>query len=794
MNKYVNMAEQLHSIGIESVFLQDFKRDSSGKKTVKFAKGIPWKQNMSIKEQLKVVPNPGGIALRTGKDSNITCIDIDDLESFGEIDDRFNLLQHAKMIVETYNGLHLYYDYNPELTQTQQAGLKIDIRSDGGLLFFPPTQSYTFNEYEGDGIIPQEFIDWFNEQKSSSGVEKTGTSPEHIIDEKEASDKSYLETTYGNILKNKCLVNFHLIDGRKSACIGLFQKLWNKGYTQDTVDDMVVYWNEFNHPPLPIVGQWSLDSCKISAEKYWKGDKSKLTKEIFNEEYKNQPTPKTATNPSKRKNIIFQEDDLFQPWHILEAVGYNAYKSLNGRYFIRTISGIDDIILDFSNEKDFKAYLNGNIVHQYKLEVEKLNKKGELYTERLNLNKVDWSYLSNVKTYFAPSRNDIKWVENGLLHLNVYAPKPMLHKKPKPDVELPELLHKFLMNLVGNNERYYKWFINWLACNYQLKTKAEKTVLFISASGVGKNTLADLITKIYTQDYIHISATTSLLTNIFNAEVKDKLYYFMDEFKIKDDDEYETLKAYTSQNDKFSLTIKGKDTVMYPLTANFILYSNNDIPMRIKELHEDRRFNVFKPEKPLNQYDWWNHKSHSELMNMDDIFAEYLASYPIDIVLRDEQLKTERWKSLIEDSQSPYKQFSDALLKGNLDWFEDTGVLDIKLADGYTLRSQLEKAFTVDGKIESTTTASLFHLIFNEKFKPRLAKNDGFPNQQTVRITFGKESFVKKGYVLFDIPKKEVEEEITPEEVITKVIESKGQKKGNIRIKKTTRLLGGKSW
>ena len=201
MNKYVKMANDLASIGIESVFLQSFSRDENGKKTVKFAKGIPWKTNMSIKEQLKVVPKPGGLALRTGEASNITCIDIDDLENFNEIDEQFNLLHHAKMIVETYNGLHLYYDYTPDLKQTQQAGLKIDIRSDGGLLFFPPTQSYSFVDYEGDGIIPTEFIEWFNEQKNSSGVSTEGTSPEHIVDERKANDKSYLETTYGNILK-----------------------------------------------------------------------------------------------------------------------------------------------------------------------------------------------------------------------------------------------------------------------------------------------------------------------------------------------------------------------------------------------------------------------------------------------------------------------------------------------------------------------------------------------------------------------------------------------------------------
>lgn len=751
MNKYVKMANDLASIGIESVLLQSFSRKQNGDKIVKFAKGIPWKTNMSIKDQLKVVPNPGGLALRTGKASNITCIDIDDLENFDELDNKFNLLHHAKMIVETYNGLHLYYDYTPDLKQTQQAGLKIDIRSDGGLLFFPPTQSYSFHDYEGDGIIPTEFIEWFNEQKNSSGVSKEGTSPEHIVDEKKANDTSYLETTYGNIIKKQLMVNFHLVDGRKSACIGLFQKLWNRGYTKDTADDMVVYWNEFNHPPLPIYGKWSLDSCKTAAEKYWNGDESKLTKEIENTEYKKKATPKTSKNESSKKNIVFQEDDLFQPWHILEAVGYNAYKTLYGRYIIRTVSNKDDVIFEFNTEKDFKAFLNGNIVHKYKLEVEKLNNKGELYTERLNLNKVDWSYLSNVKPYFAPHKKDITWIENGTLHANMYAPKPSLHKEPDQNVELPELLHNFLMNLVGNNEYYYKWFVNWLACNYQLKTKSEKTPLFISASGVGKNTLADLIKRIYTMDYIHIAATTNLLSNTFNAELKDKMYYFMDEFKITDDSEYETLKAYTSQNDVFALTIKGKDTTMYPLTANFILYSNNDIPMKIKELDDDRRFNVFKPEKPLIQYDWWTHTSHSELMNMADIFATFLASYPIDIKFRDLQLKTERWRALIDDSYSNYHQFVKALLAGDYKWFENTGVLEIENKSGYTLGDDLKKAFEIDGRIMSKTVADLYKAIYDEKFKPKEASKYGLPESKTVRITFGKEAYPKRGYELFKI-------------------------------------------
>jgi len=809
-NIYIDVAKDLAAIGIQPVFLKSFSRDENGKKTVQFEPKIRWRENPSIKEQLKVLPNPKGLAIRTGEDSNITCIDIDDLTSFEELDEKYNLLEHAKMIVETHNGLHLYYDYTPDLKQTQQASIKIDIRSDGGLLFFPPTPSYNFHDYEGDGIVPTDFIEWFNAQKSSAGESGEGTSPEHIVDEKSASDKSYLNTNYGRII-SKLGVNFHLVDGRKSAAISLFEKLYYKGYNDDTADDMVVYWNEFNHPPLPITGRWSLDSCKTAANKYFKGTKGKTNLTL------KESKPLSLKNPEKKERAkvknrrftlatkdgekrVYPESILEKPWDLFADTGNYIYKQYSGGYIVKIIAkgGHIESTKEFKSKQDIFAYIDGEIFNKFNIFIEYEGKDGNLYTKRASTKSVNLSYFYNVEPTFAPDIKKIEWWEKDAheRRFNMYNKKRLLHLEPQEGVELDPLLKNFLMNLAGDNEYYFEWLINWLACNYQLKNKAEKTPLFISASGVGKNTLADLLKRIYTQEYIHMSANTNILTSNFNAELKDKLYYFMDEFRIDDDVEYDTLKAYTANNSDFALTIKGKDTKMYPLYANFVLYSNNDIPMKIKELDQDRRFNVFKPGKPLIQCDWWNSKSHSELMGKAEHFALFLASYKIDTEFRDKQLKTERWKALIADSQPEYKQFVDALLNKDYKWFDDTGVTALPSKPGsvYTLGDELDKTFNKDGILTALDCRKIFEGVFDTKFSPKKAREYGLPNSKAIKRKYGAKRTVVRGYKLFDItpeeeqpyqPKEDKEPMSTDEMVETlKKAKSKYSRKNPMKLVK----------
>jgi hypothetical protein len=71
----------------------------------------------------------------TGKISGITCVDLDTKDITKVPLEFFNTY-----VVESEKGYHFYFKYNPEVRQTQGTVKDIDLRSDGGFLFCPPTK------------------------------------------------------------------------------------------------------------------------------------------------------------------------------------------------------------------------------------------------------------------------------------------------------------------------------------------------------------------------------------------------------------------------------------------------------------------------------------------------------------------------------------------------------------------------------------------------------------------------------------------------------------------------------
>lgn len=121
------------------------------------------------------IPFVFNIAIATGKESNLTVIDIDlksgGLDTWAEISDTIKLPK--TVIVNTGGGgLHYYFKYCKDLkTGTNVLGKGIDVRNDGGYIVAPPSihksgQSYKFAENYGSKLelaeIPQELINIAN--------------------------------------------------------------------------------------------------------------------------------------------------------------------------------------------------------------------------------------------------------------------------------------------------------------------------------------------------------------------------------------------------------------------------------------------------------------------------------------------------------------------------------------------------------------------------------------------------------------------------------------------------------
>ena len=109
--------------------------DKTGKKEFAFRKG--W-QTLGRHEYNR---KASGFALRTGKGTGITVIDIDDpaLEHNLELMD---LMTECNMVQETKKGFHYVFAYDDRITQTTDDKLKLDVRNDGGCIFAEPSIAY----------------------------------------------------------------------------------------------------------------------------------------------------------------------------------------------------------------------------------------------------------------------------------------------------------------------------------------------------------------------------------------------------------------------------------------------------------------------------------------------------------------------------------------------------------------------------------------------------------------------------------------------------------------------------
>jgi len=86
------------------------------------------------------------LAIRTGKVNNITVIDIDDKDIIEEQLEKLGKeVLDNNPVVKTKKGIHIYYQYTPQLKQTTNYYEKVDIRNDGGCVFIP-CSDYTDDE------------------------------------------------------------------------------------------------------------------------------------------------------------------------------------------------------------------------------------------------------------------------------------------------------------------------------------------------------------------------------------------------------------------------------------------------------------------------------------------------------------------------------------------------------------------------------------------------------------------------------------------------------------------------
>ena len=144
--QFISWCKQREFVGFSFPAIS-VRHSPSGEATKVMVNCPRWKEINGENYLSYIKPNHTAFAFITGQRSNITVLDCDSLDAYEKIVYSFPVLKNT-LTVKTRKGFHLYCQYVPGLKSNHQSFISfpnVDIRSDGGLIFSPPT-SYSLGD------------------------------------------------------------------------------------------------------------------------------------------------------------------------------------------------------------------------------------------------------------------------------------------------------------------------------------------------------------------------------------------------------------------------------------------------------------------------------------------------------------------------------------------------------------------------------------------------------------------------------------------------------------------------
>jgi hypothetical protein len=255
----------------------------------------------------------------------------------------------------------------------------------------------------------------------------------------------------------------------------------------------------------------------------------------------------------------------------------------------------------------------------------------------------------------------IPLINNGIV-LNIYIPNYLTEKKG--DVEF---LIEFFIWLIGEE----KWRIieKWIA--YMLIYPGEKIkwsiVLVSVVEGVGKGLLARILSRILGSDNVNENANYKHLANTHNTLLIGKQVVVLNELSLGDfkskNEGTNTLKNFVG-DDTYSCNFKGKPMVILPNLTNFMLFSNDEAVLGLKQ--GVRRYffcNITKTEEEIiKKTDEGLFKRAWDFVDSDEGASALIYYFKKEVDMTDTDMfkmrapETDDLKQLIEQSKHPLQK------------------------------------------------------------------------------------------------------------------------------------------
>ena len=276
-------------------------------------------------------------------------------------------------------------------------------------------------------------------------------------------------------------------------------------------------------------------------------------------------------------------------------------------------------------------------------------------------------YIEDWTVEFNPT--ELRALDEQAQWMNTYRPSEYLRHADQltPTDTIPPICDRVITSVTGGDQASKDYFMNWLACLFQKRSKLGTAWVFHGTTGTGKGILLTRILQpLLNHDHVP-QWTSQHVEENFNAALESSVLLWLDEFHVDSSRQarslMDKLKAYVTE-DQMAIRAMRSNTYMVPSYLNLIIATNHPDPLALDT--NDRRFNVAPPQERSLVI------TRAEIDAIQDelpMLASHLWNYDADFEKAGNPLENQARLNMIKAAQTSVDAFFNALREGNLDFF-----------------------------------------------------------------------------------------------------------------------------
>lgn len=322
-------------------------------------------------------------------------------------------------------------------------------------------------------------------------------------------------------------------------------------------------------------------------------------------------------------------------------------------------------------------------------------------------------FVSDWKFTWDPKSNTTIDIPNKTI--NTFIPSEFMKMQAAAVGICPPMIKKVILHSLGGDEKCFDHVMNHFAFMIQFRTRSNVALVEFGVEGTGKGvTFHRILTRIFGEHNV-VAKRMEELEGEFTGFMENKLLCLIDEVQVSRSVWHAKVTAKLKNlivEPFISIRKMYQEAYMAPNYCNFIFASNSRDPVEVSR--SDRRFTVAPfQHNPLKLEKEDFDQIEAELFE----FYSYLMSYAVDEKKARTPYNNQERLDLIETSTLAVDMVSDAVLKGDLEFFIDQLPQNEPLpTTRLTLSIQEQKLVGYRELIRSIISVSRNHLSRDDLF------------------------------------------------------------------------------